>query len=208
MSREVIIFGAGGHARSVADVMLSSSPDAHITFVDESAKPEEEIFGFDVVTNLDIPAESDGREYFVAIGNNGKRKAQREILGQLATSEVLALDAHIGKDAEIGAGVFIGHAAYIGPLVKIGEGTIINTRALIEHEGEIGANSQISPGAIIAGRVKLGENVFVGIGARIIDGITVCSDVVIGASATVVESIESPGTYVGTPARIVSQEKA
>lgn len=199
-NEEIIIYGAGGHARSVADVVLSNSPDALITFVDENARQDEKIFGFDVVSNLTPQPE---KKYFVAIGDNGKRKQQREGLGRLATTEIIASDAHIGRDVVIGPGSFVGHQAYIGPLVSIGEGSIINTRALIEHEVTIGNNSQVGPGAIIAGRVIIGDNVFVGTGARIIDNITVCSDVVIGASATVIDDINEPGTYVGAPAKRV-----
>lgn len=197
-NKEFVIYGAGGHARSVADVILSNSPDAHITFVDESAKPDERIYGFEVVREK---SQDDGKDYFVAIGDNERRKAQSSALGNLVTAEVIANDAHIGKEAVIGKGTFVGHEAYVGPLTQIGENCIINTRAILEHEVVVGSNSSIAPGAIIGGRVTIGENVFIGLGARVIDNVSICSDVVIGAASTVVDSITEPGTYVGTPAR-------
>jgi UDP-N-acetylbacillosamine N-acetyltransferase len=199
---EIVIYGAGGHARSVADVLLAKSSDISIIFVDGNAQPGEKIYGFDVVA--EIEPDSD-KHYFVAIGDNEKRRAIRESLGSLATMSVIATDAHLGKDSVIEPGAFIGHETYIGPLARVGEGSIINTRAIIEHEVQIGINSQVGPGAIIGGRAIIGDRVLIGLGARIIDSIAICSNTVIGAAATVVDSIPSPGTYVGTPARNISE---
>lgn len=206
-NKEIVIFGAGGHARSVADVLLSNDPETNLVFIDPNAQAGERILGFDVLKDSDFaPDPARLPEVFVAVGNNAERKHRRESLGQLATVEVVAKDAYIGAGAQIGPGVFIGHEAHIGPLVRIGEGSIINTRALIEHEVQIGSNTQIAPGAIISGRVVIGNNVFIGIGSKIIDGISICDDAIVGASATVVENITLPGTYVGTPARKLVSE--
>ncbi|MEK7594267.1 MAG: NeuD/PglB/VioB family sugar acetyltransferase [Patescibacteria group bacterium] len=196
MSDAYVIYGCGGHARSVAEVILYNQPDAKLTFVDDAARPDEKIFGFDVVA--DSPAS--GGVGFVALGDNLKRQSICESLGDNLT-QVIAKDAHIGRDTELGAGCFVGHEAYTGPLVSVGEASIINTRAIVEHEVKIGRASQICPGVIIGGRTTIGDNVFVGLGATIIDGITICSDVIIGAGAVVVNNIDQPGTYVGVPAR-------
>lgn len=197
---EFIVYGCGGHARSVADVILSNSGDVRLTFVDEAAQPGEQIFGFDVVPEVEP---NSNQAYFLAIGNNEKRRQMRETLGKPLT-EVIAHNAYVGREAVIGPGCFIGHEAYIGPLARVGEDTIVNTRAIIEHEVEIGRDSQIAPGVIIGGRTRVGDNVFVGLGATVLDGLEICSDVVIGASAVVVKSITEPGTYVGIPAQKVT----
>lgn len=196
-NKEVIIYGCGGHARSVADVILSSFGDVHLTFVDKNAMPGEQIFGFDVVPEVEPTPDM---AYFLAIGDNQKRRQMREALNQHLI-EVVAHNAHVGREATIGPGCFVGHEAYIGPLAEIGENTIINTRAIIEHEVVIGKDSQIAPGVIIGGRTRIGDNVFVGLGATILDGLEICPDVVIGASAVVVKNISEPGTYVGIPAK-------
>jgi hypothetical protein len=47
----LIIFGCGGHARSVADIILYNKPNAQLTFVDENAKMNENILGFNVIRN-------------------------------------------------------------------------------------------------------------------------------------------------------------
>lgn len=201
MSKVLCIFGAGGHARSVADVVLSSSPSTQIIFVDKSAIPNEKIFGFDVKKTLDIDTNQTKIDYFVAIGDNKKRETIIKDLDRYKMTNIISGDSYVGKDVIMGSGVFIGHQAYVGPLVRIGNGVIINTRAVIEHEVEIGSGSQIAPNVTIGGRTRLGENIFIGLNATIIDNVTVCSNVTIGASAVVVDNIVESGTYVGIPAR-------
>ena len=59
----------------------------------------------------------------------------------------------------------------------------------------------ISPGVRLGGRVTIGNNTWVGIGATIKNNIHICNDVTIGAGAIVVNDIDTPGTYIGIPAR-------
>ena len=63
---KLIIIGCGGHARSVASVVLQNFPDAKIIFVDENAQDNERIFNFPVVRTLP----QDAQNIFVAIGDN------------------------------------------------------------------------------------------------------------------------------------------
>ena len=197
--KEYVIFGCGGHARSVAEVILTNDETAQLVFVDEAAKPGEKIFGFNVLQKVDSKLHM---AKIIALGDNALRKVMDESLGQPVQS-VVGKDSYISKEVYIGPGSFIGHEAYVGTLAKIGKNTIVNTRAIIEHEVEVGPYSQIASGAIIGGRTKIGEGVFIGLGAKLIDGLEISSGTVIGAGAVVVDSIRTPGTYVGIPARRV-----
>jgi sugar O-acyltransferase (sialic acid O-acetyltransferase NeuD family) len=196
------LYGCGGHARSVAEVILHNDDGANITFVDEAAKPGEKIFGFDVLSS----SNDNNAEMFVAIGSNKNRMELTELLDKKAAN-IISSDAHIGRESQIGSGCFIGHEAYLGPLVRVGDGSIINTRAILEHEVKLGNFSQVGPRATIGGRTTIGDNVFIGLGATIIDGLAICSDVTIGAGAVVTKDISHPGTYVGIPARRIDGEK-
>ena len=195
MKNTVCIIGCGGHARSVADVILHNEPDTKLFFVDENAQLNEKLFGFDVVSEC-----PKAEIYFVAVGDNTKRK----VLSQnLKLCSVVAATAHIGIDAILYDGCFIAHGAHIGPQSQIGTGTIINTYAVIEHEVSVGNFCHIAPNATICGRTTIGDNVFVGVGASIKDSVRICSNVIIGAGATVIRDIMESGTYVGIPARKV-----
>lgn len=193
MKNTVCIIGCGGHARSVADVILHNNPDAKLVFVDENAQPNEKLFGFDVVSEC-----PKAEIYFVAVGDNAKRKALSQ---NLKLCSVVATTAHIGIGAILQDGCFIAHCAHIGPQSQIGTGTIINTHAVIEHEVSVGKFCHIAPNATICGRTTVGDNVFVGVGASIKDSVHICSNVIIGAGAVVIKDITKAGTYVGNPVR-------
>ncbi len=194
---EIIIFGCGGHSRSVSDVILRENSASKLLYVDPNAGENEAIYGFRVLKDWPI---SD-QPCFVAIGDNNTRKAKlMELQGKTIIS-VVSDTARIGLQVRIGHGCFVGNFSHIGPEAEIGEGTIINTGAVIEHEVQIGAYCHIAPNAAISGRSKLGDLVFVGTGASVIDRISICSGVVVGAGAVVVNDITEPGVYVGCPAR-------
>lgn len=193
---KLIIFGCGGHARSVADIFLSNEPDSEIVFVDDNAKSGEKILGFPVLKEVMVE-----EPYFIAIGDNSKREEQYKKVKTQGLISVISRSSYIGRNIRIGTGCFIGNGVHLGPEVQIGTNTIVNNHAIVEHEVKIGSHSHIGPNATISGRSEVGDRVFVGVGATVIDGIRICSDVTVGAGSVVVDDITGSGTYVGVPAR-------
>lgn len=191
MRNKMIIFGCGGHARSVADVCLLNNPDTKIVFVDDNAQPDEKILNFPVVKSYDISDE----EVFVAIGDNQKRTEFSKNLSNLCS--IISKNSYIGKEVEIGKGVFVAHNAHIGVGSKIGNNVIINTSASVDHDCIIGDNSFIAPNSTLCGRVIIGKNVFIGAGSTIIDNIIICDNTIIGAGSVIHKDIKAAGTYIG-----------
>ena len=205
-SRELAIIGCGGHGITVLDVVLDSNPEADIIFLDENAKSGETIVTKNPPRVFEVAKKMVGesaKEYFVAIGDNQKRKSISHSLGKTAFATIIAKDALIGMDAQIESGSFIGHQAIVGPLAWVGEGTIINTRSHISHEVRVGRYSQLALDVTVGGRTEIGDEVFIGMKASIFDRLKICSEVSIGASSVVTEDIEKPGVYIGTPAKLV-----
>ena len=193
-----ILLGAGGHARSVADVILSSYKKPEIIFFDSNAKTKGSLYGFEVVNTF--PANFK-EPIIIAIGDNHIRKRIFDKSSGLKFGTVISSRAYISERSKIGEGVFIGNFSHVGPEAEIGDNTILNNNVIIEHEVKIGKHCHVAPNAAISGRCVLGDLVFVGVGATIINNINICSNVTIGAGATVKDHITEPGTYVGTPAR-------
>ncbi len=197
MKRSLTIYGCGGHARSVADIVLANGSYDTIVFVDENARDRETLYGFDVLRS---PA-GENTPCFPAIGDNAKRKAKLEAIGEELLVSIISRTAHIGLGAKLGNGVFVGNYCHIGPEALIGKNTIINHGAVVEHEVAIGEHCHIGPRATVCGRCRVGDLVLLGAGATVKDYVTICPNVVIGAGATVVSDIRLPGVYVGTPAK-------
>jgi UDP-N-acetylbacillosamine N-acetyltransferase len=194
---EILIYGAGGHGRSIADVILTNNPYAKLVFIDENAKDNEKIFDFDVVK--DFPWKK--KDSIIAIGDNVKRGKKYAEINEDCLIVVKSTKAYVGKDAQIKCGCFIGNYCHIGPEAVIAKGSIINTASVIEHEVHIGEFCHIGPHACVCGRVSLENYVFLGAGATVIDKIKICSHVIIGAGAVVVADINESGTYLGVPAK-------
>ncbi|GHS94057.1 acetyltransferase [Planctomycetales bacterium] len=197
MRNNLIIFGCGGHARSVADVALLGNPNIVILFVDEKARDGEALFGFPVVKEYNVENEN----VFVAIGDNAKRRQLCEIYGSKLVN-IISPRAYIGRAVEMGRGVFVAHGAHIGVGSKIGDFAIVNTNASIDHECNLGVASAVSPGVVLCGKVTLGNNTLLGANVSVRDGVTIGHNITVGAGAAVVKNIEKPGVYVGVPAKM------
>jgi UDP-N-acetylbacillosamine N-acetyltransferase len=199
---EIVIFGAGGHGRSAADVILSNTPSSKLVFVDECARPDEKIFGFEVVKCYIVKNE----RCFIAIGDNEKRETKYNELSDFHIISIISSRAYVSSRAKIGCGCFVGNYCHIGPEAVIGENSIINTTSIIEHEVKVGSHCHVAPRSTISGRTLIGDHVFIGTGAVVIDKINICSRVRVGAGAVIVDHITEPGTYIGIPAKKISEK--
>lgn len=198
---KIVLFGCGGHARSIVNVIRRLKEDVEIILVDENAADDEVILGCQTFNQYDM-GEKDA--YMIAVGDNAKRKELYAALNHISFGRcvsIVAPDAHIGMDVTLGNGTFVGANAYIGPQAEIGKNTIVNTCSVIEHEVKVGEHSHIAPNATVCGRCRIGNNVFCGAGSIIIDQINVCDDVVLGAGSVVRADIKEAGTYVGVPVK-------
>lgn len=193
---DLLVYGCGGHARSVIDVLVGDRPGISLCLVDQEAKEGELVAGFPVYRE-----EVDCGYCFLAIGDNRKRAVALEAIHGRELVSIISSRSHIGRDAVIAEGVFVGNFVHIGPESVIGLNTIINNCAVVEHEVRVGAHCHVGPNTAVSGRSRLGDFVFIGVGATVIDSISICSDVVIGAGSVVIEDITEPGTYVGSPAK-------
>lgn len=198
---KLVIYGCGGHSRSVVNTVYAMQSNVEIILVDDNARKDEIILGCRTEREYEL-TEKDA--YIVAIGNNVKRKKMYQKLlkhyGEYCIS-IISQSANVGIAVQVGRGTFIGANVYIGSQATIGSNTIINTGSVIEHEVQVGDNTHIAPHVTICGRTKVGNNVFCGAGSIIIDSIKICDDVIIGAGTVVKDNIFEPGTYVGIPAK-------
>lgn len=201
----LLVFGFGGHARSVGDIALATGI-GQLCFVDANAKEGESFLRFPVLKewNQELPT---GWQAFSAIGDALRRQQYCERIGAqgwpLAT--LIAPTATIGAGVEIGQGSLIAHHSHLGPMVTVGGGCIINTAAVVEHECLIGDFTHVSVNAAVAGRCVVGRNVMIGAGAVVKDGVEITDNVIVGAGAVVCRNIEQPGVYVGVPARCLKK---
>jgi sugar O-acyltransferase (sialic acid O-acetyltransferase NeuD family) len=199
--RKLLLYGFGGHARSVGDVALRAGYTS-LVFVDAQARVGETFCGHPVVAEF---SKVQG-EWYEAIATSGNAElreqqcAQLQSLGFELTSIVSPLGS-VARNAEIGEGSFVGHHAHVGPAAQIGRGAIVNTGAVVEHDALVGEFAHVSVNAALAGRACLGRFSMLGAGATVIDGVRVGDHATVGAGAVVTSDIRLPGVYAGVPCR-------
>lgn len=198
MYSRLVIIGAGGHGKVIADIALKNKIQ-NIVFVDDNINGE--CMNFPIIGNAEILQQlDDGRTGFIiAIGNNKIRNIFSETYN-LPWVSLIHPSAQIGSHVHIECGTVVMAGAIINANTLIGSHCIINTCAVIEHDNIIENTVHISPNAALAGNVYIGKETHVGIGATVINNLKICANCQIGAGAVVIHDITEPGTYVGIPA--------
>ena len=205
--RKLLIVGASGHGRVVADIAIALGKYEAIAFADDDTSITE-CMGFPVIGQIsDLNRFVSEYEYFVAIGNVAHRSristAIKEINGILAT--LIHPQAVVSSYATIGDGCAVMPGAVINAGAQIGTGCIINTCASVDHDCRLDDYVHVAVGAHLAGAVSVGYGTWIGAGAVIRNNIDICGQCMIGAGAVVVKNITQSGTYVGVPARKIHE---
>lgn len=199
--KEICIFGAGGHTRSLIS-LLNNCGFKIAGIYDDSFNSE----AVEFINSIEIVGSLSSynliKPVVLSFGNNDKRKKLfRKYYKNLCHKTICHPTSFIDETVDFGESNFVFANAVINSNAKIGNNNIINTGSIIEHEVIIGSNNHIAVGSIICGRSIIGNDCFLGAGCVIIDKINICDGVTIGAGAIVVKSIYEPGTYVGVPAK-------
>ncbi len=205
MSKNVIILGAGGHAKVIADI-IEKSGDKIIGFLDNKDELQNNIIynNKKVIGKIDRETTEKYRnEYYFIIGI-GCNKIRKDIANKYNLNWYTAIhpNAIIANEVQINEGSVIMAGAIINVSTKIGKHCIINTKSSIDHDNLLEDFVHISPGATLAGTVHIKEGTWIGAGATIINNIIVEKNNIIGAGSLVIKNItDSNGVYVGVPIR-------
>lgn len=199
--KQLIIIGASGHGKVVADIAKCNNY-TNIAFLDDNDSVTE-CNGYKVLGKTAEYKKFDC-DFFVAIGNSHIRaKILKELISaHKSITTLVHPNAIIADDVKIGNGTVVMAGAVINPSSTIGEGCIINTCASVDHDNVIGNYVHISVGSHTAGTVAIGDYTWLGIGAVVSNNISICKDCMIGAGAVVVNNLTESGTYIGVPAKM------
>ncbi|WP_029071013.1 acetyltransferase [Kandleria vitulina] len=205
MQKKVVVIGASGHARVIADIIKRSN-DEIIGFLDDNVEIQGRTI-FDGKKVLGDTSEESVKKYvdcyfIIGIGSNRVRKIISEKYSNLKWYTAIHPNAVIGSNVSIGDGSVLMAGTVVNTGTKIGKHCIINTCSSIDHDNILEDYVHLSPGAHLAGTVKIGELTWICAGVTVINNISIGENNIIGAGATVIDNIEETNnTYVGVPVR-------
>lgn len=200
MSESVIIIGASGHGKVIADIVIKSG-DKVVGFLDDGIEKGTIVTGIEVLGSTPDYVKWKDCKFVIGIGNPYIRERIHDKMPVKWYTAIHPTAVISSLDVEIGDGTVIMANAVVNSSAKIGKHCIINTAAVVEHDNIIEDYVHLSPNVALAGNVKIGKNTHIGVGSQVIQGITIASDVTVGAGATVVKNIDEKGTYVGIPTK-------
>lgn len=197
--KQVVIIGASGHGKVVADI-IEKSGNIVRGFLDDNASGD--VFGYSILGQVcDYSNYASDCEFVIAIGNNNIRENIAKKLNDVILFAAIHPTACMAKDVIIGQGTVVMANAVINSTAKIGCNCIINTGAIVEHDNFIGDYVHLSPNVALGGTVNIGKSTHIGIGATVRNNITIGDNCIVGAGAVVVNDILDSGTYIGVPAK-------
>jgi sugar O-acyltransferase (sialic acid O-acetyltransferase NeuD family) len=206
-AHSIVIWGASGHARVVAETVRRLGSMRIAGFIDDMAPTRrgEQFCGATVLGGREcLPAlRAQGvRHLAIAFGHNEARLR----LGDEMKSEGFVLptivhpNAVVADDAEVGEGSFVGPLAAVNSGARVGRLAIVNTGAIVEHDCVVGDGVHLSPRACLAGDVEIGMCCWIGAGATVREKIAVGMKAVVGMGAVVVKPVPEFSVVYGCPA--------
>lgn len=210
--QEVVIIGAGGHGREIAEILrhreaVSGGVRVRGFVDDREALHGSVLDGVPVLGGWPWLEGADRSQVavIVAVGQPAVTRrlvARAQELGFRFASAISPL-AHISPLAEIGEGVAIFPHVVINTGVRLGSYCTANVGVTLSHDTRVGPWTNINPGVRLAGNVTVGEGCYLGMGTQVIQGKTIGPWTVIGAGAVVVRDIPANVTAVGVPAAVI-----
>lgn len=197
----LIIFGAGGHGRSLAALVQKMGGLDLLGFVDDGVPAGTTVLGLPVLGGRDKLASlaEEGIRLAIngvgGIGDLNTRLAVFDLLQQAGfrLPTVIHPTAFIEDSAVLAEGVQVFPFAYVGTEVSAGFGTIINTGAIISHDCQLGDTVNLSPGATLAGGVTVGKGTLIGMRATVNLNVQIGANALIGNGATVKTDVPNGG---------------
>ena len=207
MPKDLIIIGASGHGKVVADIARQMTENGQkkyeeIKFLDDD-REKKACGAYPVAGTTEDIGKLLGAEFIVAIGDAEIRRNLAKRLEALHADVPVLIHpkAIVGENVSIGKGTVVVGGAVINAGASIGEHCIINTGATVDHDCRISDYVHVAPGAHLCGGVCVGEAAWIGAGATVVQEVHIGGDCMLGAGSVVINHLDKAGTYMGIPAK-------
>jgi sugar O-acyltransferase (sialic acid O-acetyltransferase NeuD family) len=194
----ILIYGAGGHAKSVMEMVLQTEKFSIAGIIDDDPSlMGREVLGIHVLGSRALLTSLAHKGVNLAANGVGGiidinvRVKVFEILNNAGYSfpAIIHPRATVEPSAVVKDGVQVFANAYIGSQAELQSKCMVNTNAVVSHDCVVGAYSHIAPGALLAGHVHIGTRTLVGMGVTTAIGVHIGDGVRIGNGAIVLSDV-------------------
>lgn len=208
----IVIWGIGGHAREVAQLVADIEArqpgtwalqgfvvDDQATTRNPSHLPGPVLGGMDWwLAHPDVWG-------VVAVGNPAIRRQITQRLQranpQLRFATLVHPLAWVAPSAQVGQGSVVFAQACISTQVQVGQHASINLACTLSHDTVLGDCVSLGPGVRLCGGVQIGDDCELGASATVIPNVVIAPRVTVGAGAVVTRPLPEGVTAVGVPAK-------
>jgi sugar O-acyltransferase (sialic acid O-acetyltransferase NeuD family) len=213
--KNIVLFGSGGHAKVIADIIEKEKLCHILGLIDPNQTLGAECFGYpvlgsdDQLSHLIKKHNIDGG--VIAVGDNWVRYLVAQTILNLVPNfhfvNAIHPSAQIACRVTLKRGTVVMPGAVINSGSEIGEFCIINTNSSIDHDNVFENYSSIMPNAATGGGVRVGEFSALGMGASILQAVHIGTHTVIGAGAVLLENADDYSVVIGSPAKAKKTRK-
>jgi len=180
LNKELILFGAGGHAKSCIDVIEQANIYKVKGLVGLPTERGRLFFDYAVIASDDEIGSLSEKfsNAFISVGQIGSPDLRAGLYKKVRAFNfflpvIISPHAIVSKYATIGAGTIIMHGAVVNAGAVIGENCIINTHSIVEHDAVVGDHCHVSTRSTLNGAVNVGAGSFIGSGAVVREGLVI-----------------------------------
>jgi len=189
---ELILIGAGGHARSCIDIIEQQDQYRIAGLVGMVDELHTTNLGYPVIaTDNDLPELVKNYRYaLITVGQIQSPDIRRHLFEKaerfgFLLPTIIAPSAYVSRHATLGAGTIVMHGAIVNAGARVGDNCIINNRVLIEHDSVVEDTCHISTGSILNGAAHVCSGSFIGSGSIIREGVNIGIGCIVGMGSCV-----------------------
>ncbi len=210
--RPLFIFGTGGHAAEVLDLVDAINavrPHWRVAgfLVDADLQAADEYLGYPVLGDLQYWQTHPDAALVIGVGNSQLRQriveSARQLLPAPCFPGLVHPSAQVSARAKLGEGVQIAAQVVIQARASLADHVIVNIASSISHDCRVGEFATLAPGVRLAGNVTVAEHADLGVGALVIPGVQLGTASIVGAGSVVIRNVPAACTVAGNPAALI-----
>lgn len=211
MVKDIVLIGAGGFGREVANLIekINRVEEKYhlVGFLDDDTEKYNTstiINGYPWLGTKEWAIEH--KDEYVFTCTIGKAAVKAKIQEHLESNgvkfeSVFANGVYIPPSTTVGDGCVFYSNVGMSVNCKIGKGVLLNCGVTVGHDAVIGDYTAVMPGTGISGECKIGKKVDIGGHAFIIPGRKVGDGAVVAAGSIVFTNVKAGTTVIGNPAK-------